>query len=107
MKYSEVKNQMRGFNEKHGIERKVCTKYTEDGQLVEMVAEVVLSNNCLRKEYPKEQRTYRFDNYNKALTSSDMGYSIFAQCVADEDIMRIENLNDSNIEEAEIIKVVE
>jgi len=104
MKFSEVKAAMRQFNEKHGIERKVCDKHTPDGELIEMVAKVIIKNSKLVREFPVEQRTYTFNNYNKALTSSDLGYSIFAYCEADDDCMRIENYSDEDFEFAEIIK---
>ena len=107
MKFSELKRAMMDFNTKHGIERKVCDKYKEDGTLIKMVGKVVISNSVLRREYPLEERTYTFDNYNKALTSSDLGYSIFAYCDADNDFMRIENYSDKDIESAEIVDVVE
>ena len=107
MKYSELKRAMMDFNTKHGIERKVEEKKKEDGTLIKMTGKVVISNSVLRQEYPVEQRTYTFTNYNKALTSSDLGYSIFAFCEADNDCMRIENYCDKDIEEAEIVEVVE
>lgn len=107
MKYRELLNEMRKFNDKHGIKRKVCDKYKEDGTLIKMVGMVVLSNNMLNREYTKEERTYTFNNYNKALTSSDLGYSIFAHCEYDGDMMRIENLHNDDIEFAEIIEVIE
>ena len=107
MKFSELKRAMRDFNEKYRIERKVCEKHKEDGKLIEMTGKVIISNSVLRKEYPIELRTYTFSNYNKALTSSDMGYSIFAYCDADGDCMRIEDYNDKDIESAEIVEIVE
>lgn len=107
MKFSELKRAMMDFNTKHGIERKVCYKHKEDGTLINMTGKVVISNSVLNREYPIEQRTYTFSNYNKALTSSDLGYSIFAYCSADNDYMRIENYSDKDIESAEIVEVVE
>ena len=107
MRYKELLNEMRKFNDKHGIERKVCVKYKEDGTIIKMVGMVVLSNNMLKREYTKEERIYKFDNYNKALTSNDLGYSIFAHCEYDGDVMRIENLSDDDIEFAEILEIVE
>jgi hypothetical protein len=107
MKISELKQAMRNFNSKHEIERKVSTKYKEDGTLIEMKGKVVLANSCYNKEYPVELRTYTFSNYNKALTSSDLGYSIFAYCEADDSLERIENLPDQSVEVAEIIETIE
>lgn len=107
MTYKELLKEMRKFNDKHGIERKVCDRHKEDGTLIRMVGMVVLSNKNLKREFTKEERTYLFDNYNKALTSSDLGYSIFAHCEYDGDVMRIENLSNDDIEFAEIIEVVE
>ena len=107
MKFSGLIKEMRDFNTKHKIDRKVCYKYKEDGTLINMMGKVVISNSVLRKEYPIELRTYTFSNYNKALTSSDLGYSIFAYCDADGDCMRIEDYTDNDIESAEIIEIVE
>ena len=107
MKFSELKRAMSDFNTKHKIERKVCEKHKEDGTLIKMVGKVVISNSVLRQEYPIEQRTYTFSNYNKALTSSDLGYSIFAYCDADDDCMRIEDYTDNDIESAEIVEIIE
>lgn len=107
MKFSELRKQMSDFNLKHGVERKVCDRHKEDGTLIEMTGKVVIKNSKLIHDFPIEQRTYIFNNYNKALTSDDLGYSIFAYCKADEDCMRIENYRDEDIEFAEIISVVE
>ena len=107
MLFSELKRAMMDFNTKHGIERKVCEKYKEDGTLIKMTGKVVISNKVLNKEYPLEQRTYKFSNYNKALTGGDMGYRIFAYCDADTDCMRSENYSNADIEDAEIVEVVE
>jgi len=107
MKYSELKRAMMDFNTKHGIERKVCEKHKEDGTLIQMTGKVILANSCYKQEYPVELRTYTFSNYNKALTSSDLGYSIFAYCKADNSCDRIENLSDKDVESAEIVEVVE
>lgn len=107
MLFSEVKRKMQDFNSKHNIERKVCHKYNDNGELIQMIAKVIVSNNYLKREYPIEQRTYTFNNYNKALTSSDLGYSIFAYCEYDEDIMRLELMTNDNFENCEIIEVIE
>lgn len=107
MKYSELRSKMCDFNSRHGVERKVCEKFKEDGTKIEMIGKVVIKNSKLIREFPVEQRTYTFSNYNKALTSSDLGYSIFAMCAADDDCMRIEYYNDEDIESAEIVSVVE
>lgn len=90
MKYSELKQATEDFNAKHGIKRKVDEKMTADGKLVEMTGKVVLKNSSLSREFPVEQRAYEFSNCNKALTSGDIGYSIFADCKADNDCMRID-----------------
>lgn len=107
MKYSELKQAMEAFNAKHGINRKVDEKITADGKLVEMVGRVVFKNSSLSREFPVEQRTYEFSNYNKALTSGDIGYSIFADCKADNDCMRIEYCGNDDFESAEIVSVTE
>ena len=107
MKFSELRKTMSDFNSKHGVERKVCTKYKKDGTLIHMTGRVVIKNSALIREFPVEQRTYEFSNYEKALTSGDLGYSIFAMCKADNDCMRIENMSDSDFESAEIVEIVE
>lgn len=107
MKFTELRKAMEDFNKKHNIERKVDTKRLADGALIEMTGRVVISNSALIREFPIEQRTYEFNNYNKALTMHDLGYSIFADCIADDDCMRIEKLTNADIESAEIVKVVE
>lgn len=107
MKYSELRKAMSNFNSKHGVERKVCTKYKEDGTLIHMTGRVVIKNEALIHEFPVEQRTYEFSNYEKALTGGDLGYSIFAHCIADDDCMRIENMSDADFESAEIVEIVE
>ena len=107
MKYSELRKIMSDFNSKHGVERKVCTKYKKDGTLIHMTGRVVIKNSALIREFPVEQRTYEFSNYEKALTGGDLGYSIFAMCKADNDCMRIENMSDSDFESAEIVEIVE
>lgn len=107
MKFSELRKAMSDFNSKHGVERKVCTAYKEDGALIEMRGRVVFKNEALVHEFPVEERTYEFSNYNKALTSGDLGYSIFAYCSADRSCMRIENMSDADFESAEIVSIVE
>lgn len=110
MKYSELKNEMREFNRKHGIERAAMLKQNADGKLIHMKGYVVIKEEALNSgilPYTKEERTYTFSNYNKALTSGDGGYSIFAHNDADGDNARIENLQDSAVEEAGIIETVE
>lgn len=107
MKFSELKREMISFNKKHEITRKVCTKYKDDGTIILMRGKVVLSNKVLNREYPEDERTYVFTNYNKALTSSDIGYSIFGICEKDADFMRLEGYADCDVESAEIIEVVE
>ena len=107
MKYSELRKAMSDFNSKHGVDRKVCVKHKEDGALIRMTGRVVIKNSALIREFPIEQRTYEFSNYEKALTSGDLGYSIFAMCKADNDCLRIENMLDSDFESAEIVEIVE
>ena len=107
MKFSELRKAMSDFNLKHGVERKVCTKYKEDGTLIRMTGRGVIKNSALIREFPLENRTYEFSNYEKALTSGDLGYSIFAMCKADNDCIRIERMPDSDFESAEIVEIVE
>lgn len=110
MKLSELKNKMRDFNQKHEIERKVDKKYLDNGDLIYMKGKIVFKEEALNLElapYTEEERTYVFDNYNKALTSGDLGYSIFAYNKKDHDSMRIENVRDDLVENAEIIEIVE
>lgn len=109
MKYSQLKQQMREFNAKHGIERKVDEKFTKDGALICMRGRIIIKSSALRQDmtFTEAQRTYEFSNYEKALTGGDLGYSIFAHCPADNDCMRIERMTDEEIESAEIVEVVE
>lgn len=107
MTFEQIKTQMRAFNSKHGITRKVDDTKNNKGELIEMVGIVVVSNKVLNREYPIEQRTYRFNNYNKALTPNDLGYSIFAICDFDGDVMRIEQFENDDFDSVEILKVVE
>lgn len=106
MKFSELKRYMSEFNDNYNIKRKVDEKHNTNGDLIECVGEIVISNKVLKREYSILERTYSFNNYNKALTSDDLGYSIFAFCDYDNDVMRIENYDDDAIEDAYIIKEV-
>lgn len=110
MEYSELLKKMREFNLKHKIERAACVAKNASGETVRMRGHVVLSERALNPKfapYSAESRTYSFDNYEKALTPGDGGYSIFAWCEADQDSMRIESLPDSMVEDAEIDEIVE
>ena len=111
MKLSELKRQMQDFNKKHEIKRKVDTKYLDNGDLICMRGRVVFKEKAFDPEfapYTEEERTYVYDNYNKALTSDDLGYSIFAiNETSSMDRIRIENAKDDAVEKAEIIEVVE
>lgn len=96
---------MREFNLKHSINRAVDVKRAADGAVIRMRGRIVLKNKALNQAYapyPEASRTYVFDNYEKALTPGDGGYSIFAYCEADGDCMRIERLCDDLVESAEI-----
>ena len=114
MTFSELLKHMREFNSRNGIKRKVDTKRKEDGTLVEMKGRVVFKPSSLNQEYQKqygeysrESRTFDFNNYNKALTSDDGGYSIFAYCPTDKDSMRIESYSDDDFEECELVSMEE
>ncbi len=109
MKLSELKKEMSDFNDKHDIRRKVNIKYDDIGEPIKMVGKIVIAAKAWPDaDYTEEERTYKFDNYNKALTSEDLGYSIFANNVYnEEDVIRIENLKDDLVDSAEIIEVVE
>ena len=108
MKFSELCNMMRDFNKKHNIRRKVDYKHKEDCELIRMVAKVVITNKpTFKREFTAIERTYTFNNYQKALCPDDLGYSIFAYCEYDDDIIRMEHYPDCDVESAEIIEVVE
>lgn len=107
MKYDDLLEEMRSFNKKHDIKRKADIKRNEKGEIIKMVAMVILEPSVFRNECSIEERTYLFNNYNKALTSGDLGYSIFATCEYDNDIIRIEYLSTKYIEKVEIVSVVE
>lgn len=106
MRYKELLNEMRKFNDKHGIERKVDTKKRDDGTIIQMIGAVVIKQGMFKRPCSVLERTYEFSNYNKALTSNDLGYSIFAHC-SDGDVLRIEYLDDEHIEDAYVVKVNE
>lgn len=110
MKLSELKTKMQEFNRKHSISRAVDIKRAVDGGIIRMRGRIVLKDAALNRAYapyPEASRTYVFNNYEKALTPCDGGYSIFAVCEADGDCMRIERLPDSAVESAEIEYVCE
>lgn len=107
MTYKEVLNAMREFNKKHNINRKVENRVNANGQQIKMVARVVMSQKLFKGPMPIEPRTYTFNNYNKALCSSDLGYSIFAYCEFDDTLSRIEYFTDDDFEECTIISMVE
>lgn len=105
MKLSELKAKMMEFNRRHSIETAAGVKRSADGDVIRMRGHVILKNevmNCKHATIPEASRTYVFDNYEKALTPGDGGYSIFAYCEADRDCMRIERLRDDLVESAEI-----
>ena len=103
----DVIRMMKQFNEEHNIDRKVCVKYNDDNEVITMVARVVVAKHKFTEKYQSlESRTYEFSNYNKALTSDDLGYSIFAENPYDNDLLRMEDYTNDDIEQAEIIKVV-
>ena len=105
MTFSELLKSMREFNNKYNIAH---ASSIIDG--VEMVAEVIFKDEALNPTYApysKASRTYRFDNYNKALTTDDLGYSIFAYCKTDNDTMRIERYTNKDFESCRIISVRE
>lgn len=107
MTYYEVLEAMRSFNKKHDIKRKVDVKRNENGEVINMTGRVVLKDSFFSRKCSLDERTYVFNNYNKALTTGDLGYSIFASCPYDCDCLRIEYLNEEYVEKAEIISVVE
>ena len=105
MTFSELLKIMREFNNKHDITH---ASSIIDG--VKMVAEVIFKDKALNPAYApysKASRTYRFNNYNKALTTDDLGYSIFAYCKTDNDTMRIERYTNKDFESCRIISVEE
>lgn len=107
MLFSELKEIMREFNKSLNIKHSCSYVNNDKGQNKTIIAEVVISNDLFNNELPREYRTYEFNNYNKALCSDDLGYSIFAYCKTDQDILRIERLADSQIEECRIIERIE
>ena len=108
MKFSELCNMMREFNNKHNIRRDIDYKRRDDNQLIRMVAKVVITNKpSFIRKFTTEERTYTFNNYQKALCPDNLGYSIYAYCDYDEDIIRMERYPDCDVESVEIIEVVE
>jgi len=107
MTFKELFKTMCDFNKKHDIKRKVDIKYNDKGEKIEMIARVVFKNNVFPREYPIEQRTYTFSNYNKALCSDDMGYSIFAYCDVDGTGERVERCSNNEFEQCDILSINE
>lgn len=108
MTFSELKKVIRDFNDKHGIERKVDYKYNDKGELIRIVARVVIAKGVFYPQFDDiKYRTLTFNNYEKALTSNDLGYSIFAYCEYDKTSCRIEHYSDSKFENCEILEVIE
>lgn len=105
MTFSELCKEMRVFNAKHSIKKAVDTI-----KGVKMVGEVIFKDEALNPDYApysKALRTYIFNNYNKALTTDDLGYSLLAYCKADNDTMRIERYDNEDFESCRIISVEE
>lgn len=74
MTWQEAVQYMIGFNRKHNITSKgdgsaVCT----------MVA--VISQESFSKPYTEIQRSYRFSNHNKWFIPTNIGRSVFADCL--------------------------
>lgn len=108
MLFSELKRVIRDFNEKHDIERKVDYKYNSNKELIRIVVKVVIAKGVFYPQYDDiKYRTLTFNNYEKALTSNDLGYSIFAHCDYDNTACRIEHYDDSKFESCEILEVIE
>lgn len=107
MKFSELKRIMSDFNDKYGIKRKVDYKYNDSNELIQVKAKVVIRKGYFKPEYDELfYREYAFNNYNKALTSDDLGYSIFAYNSNDMTSLRLEEMNNDDFESCEIIEVI-
>lgn len=91
MTWEEAVRYLTEFNQKHNI-----TTKGGGPQTCTMVA--VITKDSFGKEYTVEERSYAFTNHNKFFIPSNIGNSIFADCLDGKDIgIRLEqyvcNLN--------------
>lgn len=91
MSWDEAVKYLIAFNQKHNI-----TTKGGGPQTCKMVA--VITKDSFDKEYTLEERSYEFTNHNKFFIPSNIGNSIFADCLDGIDVgIRLEqyvcNLN--------------
>lgn len=97
MKLHEAFRLFRKHNERLGITTKGQDKRP-------LRARIVLKDTFFREDLrplPVEKRTYAFTSDNKALIPGQLGYSVFAFCESDRDSIRIEYLQESDVESCE------
>lgn len=97
MKLHEAFELFRERNKRLGITRKGQDKRP-------LGARIVLKDTFFREDLrpiPVEKRTYTFTSDNKAFIPGQMGYSVFASCEADHNRIRIEYLEESDVESCE------
>ena len=82
MTWKEATEYMREYNRKHGVKTPGIT----DKHCV-MVA-VMKNKGFNRDDYTEEERSYVFNNDNKAFIDGMLGYSIFSANLVDPDIDR-------------------
>lgn len=79
MSWSEAEKYMWDFNKREGI----ITK-SSGGGCCEMVA--VITEDSFNKPYSLTERSYHFNNHNKAFIPNMLGKSIFASCLDGKDL---------------------
>ena len=83
MTWSEAVSFMRTFNNEHGIR----VKGDKPEARVSIVA--VISQDSFTKSYTEEQRSYGFDNSNKAVLPNMLSNSIFAECLDKSEYIKL------------------
>ena len=77
--WDELTNAMIEFNKEHDI----TSKGTKSDTRLNGV--VVFTENSFDKFYTVEERSYKFDNHNKAFIPSSLSNSVFANCLDGKD----------------------
>lgn len=78
MTWAETVKAMRDFNETNNI--------TNKGIGPDLKAVVVFTQDSFTKPYSEKERSYEFNNHNKAFISGMISNSIFADCLDGQDI---------------------
>ena len=91
MSWQEAVQYLTEFNKKHDI-------HTKGSKPATCVMVAVITRDSFSKEYTLKERSYAFTNHNKFFIPSNIGGSIFADCLDGKDVgIRLEqyvcNLN--------------